>query len=270
MSGETVTSAEYIHHHLQNLVINLSNGTLTQNGFWTLDLDTLFFSLLTGFLFVGLFYWGARKSTAGVPGKLQNFVELMIEGIDKQVKETFHGQSRFISPLALTLFVWIFLMNTMDLVPVDVLPRLAMWMGLPYARVVPTTDMNLTFALSISVFLLVIGYSIYAKGALGFGKELLTVPFRGGNTIARVLLCPLNLFFNLVEHLARPISLSLRLFGNMFAGELMFVLIALLPAWIQWPFGTVWALFHILIITLQAFIFMMLTVVYLSLAVESH
>jgi F-type H+-transporting ATPase subunit a len=257
-------STVYIQHHLENLTLNLHNFKLGQSGgFWTLHLDTLLFSFVLGSLFVLLFWRAALAMTSGVPGKLQNFVESVIEFIDRQVKETFHGKSPLIAPLALTIFIWIFLMNTMDLLPVDLLPDMAAWVGVHNLRVVPTADPNLTFALSITVFLLIIFFSIKIKGVGGFFKELTCTPFGPW-------LFPINLVLKLVEELAKPVSLALRLFGNIYAGELIFILIALLPPTIQWVLGGPWAIFHILIITIQAFIFMMLTIVYLSLAHESH
>lgn len=267
----TVTSSEYIQHHLQNLVFNLKTMRLgNDGGFWTLHLDTLFFSIILGSAFLLLFRFIARKATSETPSGWQNFVEVMVEFADRQVKETFHGRSPLIAPLALTIFMWIFLMNFMDLIPVDLLPAVARWVGIPYLRVVPTTDPNLTFGLSLSVFCLILFYSIKVKGIIGFSKELITQPFCTDNIFFKILLAPANLILKLVEELARPISLTLRLFGNLYAGELIFILIALLPWWIQWSLGGMWAIFHILIITLQAFIFMMLTIVYLSLAHEEH
>lgn len=233
------------------------------SGFWVLQLDTLFFSSLLGCIFLWVFMRVARNVTAGVPGSLQNFVETIIEFVDQQVKDTFHGRSQLIAPLALTIFCWVFLMNFMDLLPVDLLPKLFGAFGVPHLRSVPTTDPNLTFALSLSVFVLIIFYSFKIKGAKGFIRELTCVPFG-------IYLLPVNFILRVVEEVAKPISLALRLFGNLYAGELIFILIALLPWWAQWPLGGVWAIFHILIITLQAFIFMMLTIVYLSLAHESH
>lgn len=248
-----LTSSEYIKHHLEHLSIG--------EGFFTFHLDTFFISLILGFVFIILFRKAAVKASSGVPGKLQNFVEIMTEFVDTQVKDCFHGKNALLGPLGLTIFVWVFLMNLMDLLPVDLLPKIASWFGIHYMRPVPTADLNLTFALSISVFLLTIFYSIKAKGGAYF-KEFLTHPFDVK------ILAPLNLVLKLVEELARPISLSLRLFGNLYAGELIFILIALLPWWIQWSLGGIWAIFHILIIILQAFIFMMLTIVYISLAHE--
>jgi F-type H+-transporting ATPase subunit a len=245
----------YIIHHLTPLSVG--------SGFWTLHLDTLFFSALLGGLFIWFFKSAADKATAGVPGLAQNFVEMMIEFVDTQVKDSFHGTSKLIAPLALTIFCWIFLWNFMDLFPVDILPGIGAVMGIPYLRSVPSTDLNATFAMSISVFALIIFYSIKIKGPIGFAKELLLQPFGPW-------LMPFNLLLKLVEEIAKPISLALRLFGNLYAGELIFILIALLPSYLQPVLSFPWAIFHILIITLQAFIFMVLTVVYLSMAHEHH
>ena len=246
----------YIVHHLTDLKIG--------EGFWTFNLDTLFFAGLLGFFFVFVFKKAADSATSDVPGPLQNFVEMIVEFVDTQVKDSFHGRNELIAPLALTIFCWVFLMNTMDLLPVDLLPAIASLFGIPYLRVVPSTDLNETFAMSISVFLLIIFYSIKVKGVFHFAKELVFHPFD------HWLLIPFNLLLNAVEYLAKPVSLGLRLFGNMYAGELIFILIALLPWWVQPALSFPWAVFHILIITLQAFIFMVLTVVYLSLAHEDH
>ncbi|GJM06517.1 MAG: ATP synthase subunit a [marine bacterium B5-7] len=270
-TAEKITSSEYIHHHLTNLTLNLKTWSLSADkGFWTLHLDTLVISLVLGIAFLWMFRRAALKAQAGIPSGLQNFAEVMIEFANQQVKDTFSGSSKLIGPLALTIFVWVFLMNFMDIIPVDLVPRAAMAMGVPYARAVPTTDLNLTFGLSLSVFCLVLFYSFKVKGAKGFGKELLTTPFIAGSPVGRIILAPINFLFHCVEHLARPISLSLRLFGNLYAGELIFILIALLPWGAQWPLGGLWAIFHLLIVTLQAFIFMMLTIVYLSLACTDH
>ncbi len=203
------------------------------------------------------------KATSDVPGPLQNFAEIMIEFIDTQVKDSFHGRNPVIAPLALTIFVWVWLWNCMDLLPVDLLPSIMGALGVHYFKVVPSTDLNSTFALSLSVIFLVYYYSIKVKGVGGFAKEILTHPF--GKWFF-----PFNLLLRIVEDIAKPISLALRLFGNMYAGELIFILIALLPWWIQFTLGWPWAAFHIIIITLQAFIFMVLTIVYLSMAHENH
>ena len=252
---ETGGATGYIVHHLTDLKIG--------EGFWTFNLDTLFFAGLLGFIFVFVFKKAAESATSGVPGPLQNFVEMIVEFVDTQVKDSFHGRSALIAPLALTIFCWVFLMNAMDLLPVDLLPGIASLFGIKYLRVVPSTDLNETFAMSISVFVLILFYSIKVKGPIGFAKEMLLTPFGPW-------MIPFNLLLKLVEELAKPISLGLRLFGNMYAGELIFILIALLPWWVQPALSFPWAVFHILIITLQAFIFMVLTVVYLSLAHEDH
>jgi F-type H+-transporting ATPase subunit a len=194
---------------------------------------------------------------------MQNFAEMLVEFVDQQVKDSFHGQSKLIAPLALTVFCWVFLMNFMDLFPVDLMPGVGSVMGVEYLRVVPSTDLNATFAMSISIFILIIFYSIKIKGGWGFAKELMFQPFGPW-------LLPFNLLLKLVEEIAKPISLALRLFGNLYAGELIFILIALLPWYVQPFLSFPWAVFHILIITLQAFIFMVLTIVYLSMAHEDH
>lgn len=257
------SAAEYVQEHLEHLELNLSNFTFTNNGFWTLNLDTFAVSVVLGLIFLFFFRRVAKHATSGIPGKLQNFIEILVEFVDKTVKESFHGDSNLIAPLALTIFTWVFLMNFMDLLPVDLLPSTLSWIGVPHFRSVPTSDPNATFGMSIAVFLLIIFYNFKIKSAKGLGKEMLTAPFGP-------YLAPINVGFRLLEEVVRPISLSLRLFGNLFAGELIFILLALLPWWIQWTFGGVWAIFHILIITIQAFIFMMLTIVYLSMAHESH
>jgi len=245
----------YIVHHLTHLTVG--------EGFWTFHIDTLYFSIVLGALFLIVFHLAAVRATPGVPGGLQNFAEMLVEFVDTQVKDSFHGRSELIAPLALTIFIWVFLMNAMDLLPVDLLPDLGQLVGVSYLRVVPSTDLNATFGMSITVFILIIFYSIKIKGVVGFGKEMLLNPFGPW-------LMPFNLLLKLVEELAKPISLGLRLFGNLYAGELIFILIALLPWYIQPFLSFPWAIFHILIITLQAFIFMVLTIVYLSMAHEDH
>jgi len=271
------SATQYIQHHLANLQFDLSSMSFDghASGFWVLNVDSIFFSVLTAVFFLCIFRLAAKKVTAAEPGGLQNFVEIAVDFVDTQVRDIYHGDSKLIAPLALTIFVWVFLMNFMDLLPVDALPAAAQASGIPYLKIVPSADMNITFGLSISVFVLIIFYSIKMKGAMGYLKEMLTHPF--GKWLA-----PFNLMLNIVETLAKPISLSLRLFGNMYAGELIFVLIALftlgagasllgIPMFIlQVLLGTGWAIFHILIITLQAYIFGMLTIVYLSMAQQSH
>lgn len=270
-NGEAVSSSEYVVHHLTNLKLDLATMTLDSHasGFWVLHLDSMVFSLLLGGLFLYIFSRVARKATAGVPSSGQNFVEMVVDFVDGQVKETFPGHHPLIAPLGLTIFAWVFLMNCMDLVPVDLLPAMAAGVGIEYLKVVPSTDVNITFGMSLSVFILIFYFNIKMKGLGGFGIEALTQPF--GKWFA-----PVNLVLRIVEEVAKPVSLSLRLFGNLFAGELIFILIALLftqglvlgllGLGLHW----VWAVFHILVVTLQAFIFMVLTIVYLSLASEHH
>ena len=285
----TLTSSEYIQHHLTNMTYGkMPDGTwkLAESaaeakamGFNAIHLDSMGWSIGLGLIFCLLFWCVAKAANSGVPTKFQSAIEMMIEFVDSSVRDTFHGKSRLIAPLALTIFVWIFLMNLMDLMPVDFIPHLATIIGSNvfgmdphsvYFKIVPTTDPNVTLGMSLSVFALIIFYSIREKGVGGFVGELALNPFNPSNPIAKALLIPFNLLLELVTFLARPISLALRLFGNMYAGELIFILIALLPFWIQWALSVPWAIFHILIITLQAFIFMMLTIVYLSMASEKH
>ncbi|UZE96171.1 F0F1 ATP synthase subunit A [Alkalimarinus alittae] len=276
MAGETLTASSYIQHHLQNLTYgNHPEGgwmfahtaqEAKEMGFWAIHVDTMGWSIALGVLFLWLFRSAAKKASAGVPGGLQNFVEVMVEFVDNSVKETFHGRNKVIAPLALTIFCWIFLMNFMDLIPVDFLPRLAQIITGNehlYFRVVPTTDLNATIGMALSVFALIVYYSIKVKGVSGFVGELTLQPFGKW-------MIPFNLLLEGVGLLAKPVSLALRLFGNLYAGELIFILIALMPLWVQWTLSVPWAIFHILIITLQAFIFMMLTIVYLSMAHEDH
>ncbi len=251
-----MTPMQYIQEHMQYWQVG--------KGLLSIHLDTVIVSVVLGSLFCGMGIWAARRATSGVPGRLQNFFEILVAFVDQQVRESSHGRNRLIAPLALTLFAWIWLMNFMDMLPVDLLPRLAHLFGAPHFKAVPTNDLNLTFALSVSVFLLMMFYNFRVKGFKGFGREVLSRPFGW-------YAAPINLMFRLIEDLAKPLSLSLRLFGNMFAGEMIFVLIAaLLPWWFAWIPGLGWTLFHLLIITLQAFIFMMLTIVYLSMAHETH
>ncbi len=253
----------YIEHHLEHLTLNLKTFTLGEGGgFWTLNLDTFVVGLLTALIIAVVFRYIAARMQSGVPGKLQNFVEVVIGFVDRTVNESYHGKSQLIAPLALTIFCWIFLMNTLDLLPVDLVPTILNMFGVTHFKIVPTADPNMTFAMSISIFFLIIFYNITVKG-WHLGKEILTKPFGP-------YLFPLNILFRVLEEVARPFSLALRLFGNMFAGEVIFVLIAMMPWWVQWLPGGVWAIFHILIITIQAFIFMMLSIAYLSMAHDSH
>jgi F-type H+-transporting ATPase subunit a len=264
---------EYIVHHL-------THNTVPVNGD-AFHFDSWLIALVVGLLGCFLLWSQARKATAGVPSKAQAFVEMVVEFVDSQVKDTFHGDRRFIAPLALTIFVWVFFMNAMDLLPLDLVSgAITATAGEEtahhtYFRMVPTADVNTTFALSITVFFLIIFYSIKAKGGWGLTKELFTSPFHAHGAFAKIVLAIPNLFLNLVEYLSKPVSLGMRLFGNMYAGELVFMLISgLFLSWITFPFGvafnSIWAIFHILIIALQAFIFMVLTVVYLAMAHEHH
>lgn len=272
------TSSDYISHHLQNLqVCKAETGEWVWNHCagnpMAINVDSMFWSVLLGLIFVVLFRGAAKKTSSGKPSKFQAFVEIVVEFVDSSVKDTFHGKSRLIAPLALTIFIWVFLMNLMDLVPVDWIPLAAGAVGIPYMKVVPTTDVNVTFGMSISVFILIIFYTVKNKGVTGFIGELtmhpIAPPMKGLGLVAAPFVIAFNFILESVALLAKPVSLSLRLFGNMFAGELIFILIALLGIY-QLPLHFGWAVFHVLIVTLQAFIFMMLTIVYLSLASEEH
>lgn len=262
--GETlITPAQYIQHHLEHLTLNLKTFSIggENTGFWTLNLDTMIVSVLIAIIIaVTLRFVAARM--IDVPGKLQNIVEMVLEFVDNSVRETFHHKTHFVPALSLTIFLWVFMMNAMDLLPVDLLPRILSNFGIEHFKAVPTADPNATFAMSISIFLLILFFNIKAKKH-HLLKEILTFPFGP-------YLFPLNIIFRLIEECVKPISLALRLFGNMFAGELIFILIAIMPWWVQWPPGAIWAIFHILVITLQAFIFMMLTIIYISMAHDSH
>ncbi|MBM95449.1 MAG: F0F1 ATP synthase subunit A [Oceanospirillaceae bacterium] len=299
-------SQEYISHHLTNLTYGklpagyvrhevdengivhehaLTHDTWTMAhtkqeaadmGFWALHVDSLGWSIGLGAMIMLLFWKGAQKASTAVPTGMQNFIELIVEFIDNTVKESFHGRNPLVAPLSLTIFCWVFMMNFMDLIPVDVLPSLFALFGVHYMKVVPSTDVNITMGMSLTVFALMIFYSIKVKGISGFAGELCLQPFKVSNPVLQAVFVPINLFLESVALLAKPISLALRLFGNMYAGEMIFILIALmfsagaflglLGGALQWA----WAVFHILVITLQAFIFMMLTIVYLSMAHEDH
>ena len=272
-------SGEYITHHLQNLQVCRSDAGEWIFGkcpgeFWALNVDSMFWSVFLGLIFLVLFRGVAKKPSAAKPGRWQAFVEIIVEMVDGAVKDTFHGKSNLIAPLALTVFVWVFLMNLMDLVPVDWVPLFSeKVLHLPYMKIVPTTDVNITFGMSLSVFVLIIFYTIKNKGVGGFIAELtlhpIAPPLKGPGIIAAPLVIAFNFVLESVALLAKPLSLSLRLFGNLFAGELIFILIAII-GYFQLPLHFGWAVFHVLIITLQAYIFMMLTIVYLSLASEKH
>lgn len=293
MSSEAHTSAEYIKHHLQNLTYgHLPDGTwglahspeqAKAMGFWALNLDTVLMSLLLGTVLMLIFRSAARKISSGVPSGLQNFCEWSVEFIDSSVRGSFTAKNDLIAPLALTIFFWVFAMNLMDLLPIDYVPMLMHELGVPFFKVVPSTDPNATFGLAIGVFFLVIYYSIKMKGAGGFLGELTMMPFQSNNKLVQVLFMPVNFILEGVNLVAKPISLALRLFGNMYAGEMIFILIALMGgAWAGLTLGNStlygsqillslgWGIFHILIVTLQAFIFMTLTVVYMDMAHQEH
>ncbi|MDH3691266.1 MAG: F0F1 ATP synthase subunit A [Gammaproteobacteria bacterium] len=286
MASENLTPNEYIKHHLQNLTFGQHpDGSwglahtaqeAREMGFWAIHLDTMFWSIALGVLFLWLFRKAAKRATSGRPSGLLNFVEWVVEFIDNNVRGSFSAKNNLVAPLALTLFVWVLLMNTMDLVPVDWIPGLASLLGIEYMKVVPTTDPNATFGMAFGVFFLVIFYSLKVKGPIGFLSELTMQPFEAKNPLLKVLFIPVNFFLEGISLVSKPVSLSLRLFGNLFAGEMIFILIALLfggglvlgimGGVLQWA----WAVFHILIILLQAFIFMVLTVVYLDMAHQEH
>lgn len=285
MTTEALTSSGYIKHHLQNLTCGMHEGHFhcahtaeeaKELGFWAINVDTLTVSLVLGLLFLWLFHGVARKVVSGVPGGAQNFVEWIIEFVDSSVRGSFTARNNMVAPLALTIFIWIFLQNFMDLIPVDFGPQIFGALGVSHFRFVPTTDPNATFGMSFTVFALVLFYSFKMKGAGGFFAELAFQPFPK-------FLLPVNLLLEGVNLIAKPISLSLRLFGNMYAGEMIFVLLALMGgAWAGATLGNTtlfgsqvllslgWGIFHILIVTLQAFIFMTLTVVYLDMAHQEH
>ena len=280
MAAEEVTLSGHIQHHLTNAKMCSTdtglafNKACTDSGFWTWHIDTLAWSIGLGLIFLWIFRSAAKKSTLGVPGKFQCFIEIIVEFVGDNVRDTFHGKSKLIAPLALTIFVWVFLMNLMDLIPVDFFPAFAGFVGETafgmdshdvYMKIVPTTDINMTAALALGVFILMIGYSIKIKGIGGFIKELTLHPFSSNNTALQILLIPFNLLLELIALVSKPFSLALRLFGNLYAGELIFILIGAI-GFMQLPLHFVWAVFHILVIVLQAFVFMMLTIVYLSMA----
>ena len=278
MAGSYANSSEYIKHHLTNLTYGQkSDGSwgiahsaedIKEMGFWSINLDSMFFSVALGLFFLWIFRRAALKASTEAPTGLQNFVEMIIEFVDDSVRGSFTGRNPLVAPLALTIFVWIFLMNLMDLIPVDHIPWLASLVGIPYLKIVSSTDPNVTFAMALSVFAIVLYYSVKMKGAGGFFAELAFHPFPK-------FMMPFNLVLEGVSLIAKPVSLSLRLFGNLYAGEMIFILIALMYSG-GWALGAaggllqiIWALFHILIITLQAFIFMTLTIVYLDMASQT-
>jgi len=287
MTGETLTASQYIKHHLQNLTFGrLPDGSwgiahdheqMKEMGFWAIHLDALGISIGIGILFLWMFHRVARRATVGVPGGLQNFIEWIVEFVDGGVRGSFSGRNALVAPLALTIFVWVFLMNFMDLLSIDQVPQIAHAAGLPFLKAVPTTDPNITFGMSLSVFALILFYSVKIKGIRGFLSELTMQPFQAKSLWLKIVFIPINLFLEGISLVSKPISLSLRLFGNMYAGEMIFILIAVMygASLVLGGFAGLlqigWAIFHILIVTLQAFIFMVLTIVYLEMAhQESH
>ncbi len=265
-SGSEITPSEYIAHHLSNLKISVGQGD-----FWTINVDSLIMSVIVGVIGLGVFWIAAQRVTSGVPGRFQSFIEIVLEFVDNTVKDVFPGDRSFLAPLALTIFVLVFMMNLMDLIPIDFVATFMHAIGVEHWKSVPSTDLNVTFAMSFTVFAMIIYFSFKAKGAGGFIHELFTAPFG-----AHPLLWIPNLAINVIELIAKPVSLGMRLFGNMYAGELVFMLLGLLgmlggvytAGSIVLSWG--WAVFHILIILLQAFIFMVLSSVYIAMAHEHH
>ena len=291
MADEALTAGQYIKHHLQNMTYGQhADGTwglahsaeeAKEMGFMAIHVDTMFWSILLGAMFLWIFRKAAKNATADTPSGLQNFIEMIIEFVDGSVKGAFNGRNPLVAPMALTIFIWVFLINFMDLIPVDWLPSTAAWLGATlfgmdphhvYFKVVPSTDPNATFGMALSVFMLTLYYSFKIKGVMGFAGELTLHPFSSKNKVLQAVFIPVNFMLEFVALVAKPLSLSLRLYGNMFAGEMIFILIAIMygGGWALGIFGGFlqlgWAIFHILIITLQAYIFMTLTIVYMDLA----
>jgi F-type H+-transporting ATPase subunit a len=268
----------YIKHHLTHYTVDTGYGP-----FWTIHVDSIFFTLLISTFFILILWLAARRATSGVPGKLQTAVELLVEFVDGMVKDTFHGRNKFIAPLAITIFCIVFLENFMDILPVDALPAAAKLFGVEHLRTVATADLNTTVGMALGVFLLIQWVGITHKGFGVFAGEWFTAPFHAHGIALKILLAPINFIFRVIEELVRPLSLSMRLFGNMYAGELIFLLIACFTLGAalnqlstyalgvaQFGAGVIWTAFHYLIITLQAFIFMVLTIVYVGIAAEKH
>lgn len=290
MAAETPTG--YIQHHLTNLTYGkvpadttLCDGTVTDSsqwmiascgqeldamGFWAFHVDSLAWSGGLGILFVAIFALVARTAHPGVPRGIANFVEMVVEFVEAQVKDSFHGTNKLVAPLSLIIFCWVFIMSSVKLLPVDLVPQIAHALGAPYFKIVPTVDPNITLAMSFSVLLLIIGFSIHSKGIGGFIGELTLHPFEINHPIGKILFIPINFLLEVVSLLAKPVSLGLRLFGNMFAGEFVFILLAAMLGYWQFIGAVPWAIFHLLVIPLQSFIFMILTIVYLSMASEQH
>ena len=265
MAGEALTPTSYIQHHLKNLTAQVGGD----GPFWTINVDTFVTAVLMGLLIVFAFWMATRKATAGVPGKWQAFVEIMLEFVDKQARDTYHGTSKLVTPIAITIFFWILMMNLLKMIPADFIAKPLELMGVHYWKPVPTADVNATLGMSFSVFFLMIFFALRAKGLGGLVHEFFTAPFGPW-------MFPANILLNIVELVSKPVSLAMRLFGNMYGGEIVFLLIWVLGgvgiagAIAAGVFGLGWMLFHLLVIPLQAFIFMMLSIVYLSLMEEHH
>src|SRR5471032_1523585 len=268
---------EYIKHHLTHL--NVDTGRWP----WAFHLDSIFFTVVISAVFITVLAMAARRATSGVPGKLQTAIELLVEFVDAMVKDTYHGSNKFIAPLAITIFCIVFLENFMDILPVDALPAAAKLFGVEHLRTVATADLNTTVGMALGVFILIQWVGITHKGFATFAGEWFTAPFHVDGIVLKIVLAPINFVFRVIEEVVRPLSLSMRLFGNMYAGELIFLLIACFTlgaalnhvstyvlGGAQFLAGAVWTLFHYLIITLQAFIFMVLTIVYVGISAEKH
>jgi F-type H+-transporting ATPase subunit a len=268
----------YIKHHLTHLTLDSGRGA-----FWSVHIDSIIFTLIISFIFIVVLAIAARRCTSGVPGKLQATVEMLMEFVDGMVKDTYHGTNKFIAPLAITIFCIVFLENFMDILPVDALPAAAKLFGVEHLRTVATADLNTTVGMALGVFLLIQWVGITHKGFATFAGEWFTAPFHAENVVLKILLAPINFAFRIIEEVVRPLSLSMRLFGNMYAGELIFLLIACFTLGAalnhistyflgiaQFGAGVIWTVFHYLIITLQAFIFMVLTIVYVGISAEKH
>jgi F-type H+-transporting ATPase subunit a len=268
----------YIKHHLTHLTVDTGHGA-----FWAFHLDSIFFTVVISAIFITVLAVAARRATSGVPGKLQSAIEMLVEFVDGMVKDTYHGSNKFIAPLAITIFCIVFLENFMDILPVDALPAAAKLFGVEHLRTVATADLNTTVGMALGVFILIQWVGITHKGFVTFAGEWFTAPFHAHSLPLKIVLAPINFVFRIIEEVVRPLSLSMRLFGNMYAGELIFLLIACFTlgaalnhistyvlGGVQFIAGAVWTLFHYLIITLQAFIFMVLTIVYVGISSEKH
>lgn len=269
-SGAIFTTREYIGNHLNHLQLDLCSlkliSPLTSVSFWVLNVDSMFFSFLLGIIFLMLFKYVAKNATSGVPGNIQAFIEIIVIFINEIIQDMFHSKNKLIAPLALTIFVWIFLMNLMDFLPIDLLPCIAEHaLNIPSLRIVPSSDINITLSMGLGVFVLTLFYSIKTNGLYSFVKMITMQPFK------HPIFIPINIILEGVSLISKPVSLSLRLFGNIYSGELIFILISgFLPWWSQWILSVPWAILHILIITIQAFIFMIMTIIYLATASEKH